>query len=75
MPAKAQTDLLALFFGNGRKGAEARAVNFVIPTELTRETLQWYLELALRYLEEEIGNEYGRIVQTLRLGLVTRALR
>ena len=66
-----QTQLLRDFFGQGVEGAEARMRDFRIPEGLSRETLERYLEIARRTIEEGLDTSG---VQQRRNELVERAL-
>jgi RHS repeat-associated protein len=63
--------LLRDFFGQGIKGARARAADFQVPEGLTRETLSKYAEIAERQIARGL-DKTG--VQAERLKLIQRAL-
>jgi hypothetical protein len=60
------------FFGQGIHGALDRQQHFKLPTDLTRDVLVKYGEIALRVIES--GRDLHG-VQTLRLELIRQALR
>jgi RHS repeat-associated protein len=67
-----QRAALSKFFGNSVSGAQYRAANFSVPSNLTRTTLEQYGAIAVKAIDEGIDT---RGVQALRLTLVERALR
>lgn len=66
-----QTQLLRDFFGSGVEGAEAKMRDFRVPDGLSRETLERYLGIARRTIEEGLDTAG---VQRRRSELVERAL-
>ncbi len=66
-----ERQLLRDFFGQGLKGARARAESFEIPKGLTRETLQKYAKVAQNAIDRGI-DKTG--VQAERLKLIERAM-
>ena len=66
-----ERQVLREFFGQGLKGAEARAENFEIPKGLTRETLQKYAKVAQNAIDRGIDKSG---VQVERLKLIQRAI-
>lgn len=63
--------MLEEFFGAGIRGANHRLENFVVPKDLTAESLEAYAEIARRTIDEKLDKKG---VQTLRLQLVEQAL-